>query len=133
MSTAATRIGTEDFMRRSLEPRRRHDVPARFASRESSAELARVRRLPPTRAARPARSRGVFLGGSAYSRLGRRIVNALCIAIAAISIVATVQFAEPAFNAAVVTGNVGPALVASAMRAPAFLTPSRARDRASAP
>jgi hypothetical protein len=56
-----------------------------------------------------------------HSRLGHRIVNALCIAMAAISIVATAQFAEPAFDAAVASGNAGPALVASAMRAPAFL------------
>jgi hypothetical protein len=61
------------------------------------------------------------LGACRHSRLGHWIVNALCIAFAAISIVATAQFAEPAFDAAVVTGNVGPALVASAMRAPAFL------------
>jgi hypothetical protein len=56
-----------------------------------------------------------------HSRLGHRIVNALCIAIAAISIVVAAQFAEPAFDAVVVTGNAGPALVASATRAPAFL------------
>ena len=109
-------------MLRSLEPRRRHNAPARLAARGSSAALAWVRRLPPTRAARPARSRGVFLGASTHPRLGQWIVNALCIAIAAISIVATAQIAEPAFEAAV-TINVGPALVASAMRSPAFLTP----------
>jgi hypothetical protein len=39
----------------------------------------------------------------------------------ALSIVASAEFAGPAFDAAVVSGNVGPALVASAMRAPAFL------------
>lgn len=57
-----------------------------------------------------------------YSRMGHWIVNVLCIAMVAISIAATAQFAAPAFDAAVVTGNVGPALFASAMRAPAFLS-----------
>jgi hypothetical protein len=109
-------------MLRSLEPRRRRDSPARLAARGSSAALAWVRRLPPTRAARPARSRGIFFGARLPSRLGRRIVNALCIAIAVVSIAATAQFAEPAFDAVVVTGNVGPALFASTMRAPAFLS-----------
>ena len=108
-------------MHRSLEPRR-HDVPARSAARGSSAALARVRRLPPTRAARPARSRGVFFGARMHSRLGHWIINALCIALAAVSIVATAQFAEPAFDAALVTGNAGPGLFASAVRAPAFLS-----------
>jgi hypothetical protein len=53
--------------------------------------------------------------------VGHWIVNGLCIAMVALSIVASAEFAGPAFDAAVVSGNVGPALVASAMRAPAFL------------
>jgi hypothetical protein len=114
-------IGHEDLMNRLLEPHRREDTPAAFAARGSSEALARVRQLPPTRAARPARSRGVFFAASVYSRLGHWVVNGLCIAMVALSIVASAEFAGPAFNTAVVSGNVGPALVASAMRAPAFL------------
>ncbi|HEX8010508.1 MAG TPA: hypothetical protein VF814_06180 [Casimicrobiaceae bacterium] len=81
--------------------------------------------MPPTRAARTPRSRGLFFAGGSHSRLGRWIVNALCIALAAVSILAGAQFAEPVINAAAVTGNVGPALFASAMRAPAFVGRAR--------
>jgi hypothetical protein len=108
-------------MNRLLEPRCRQDAPASFAARGSTEALARVHRLPPTRAARPARSRGVFFAASVYSRVGHWVINALCIAMVALSVVASAEFAGPAFDAAVVSGNVGPALVASAMRAPAFL------------
>jgi hypothetical protein len=54
--------------------------------------------------------------------LGHWIVNALCIGMVALSIVASAEFAGPAFDAVVVSGNAGPALFASALRAPAFLT-----------
>jgi Na+/glutamate symporter len=53
--------------------------------------------------------------------VGHWVVNALCIAMVALSVVASAEFAGPAFDAAVVSGNVGPALVASALRAPAFV------------
>lgn len=76
--------------------------------------------LPPTRAARPPRSRGVFLAASAYSRLAHWIVNGLCVALAAVSIVVGVEFAEPVLNGKFVSGNAGPPLVASTMRAPIF-------------
>lgn len=108
-------------MNRLLEPHRQDETPAAFAARGSTEALARARQLPPTRAARPARSRGVFFAASVYSRVGHWVVNALCVAMVAFSIVASVEFAEPALDAAVVNGNVGPALVASALRAPAFL------------
>jgi len=74
--------------------------------------------LPPTRAARPPRSRGIFLEASTHSRFGHRLVNALCIALAAFSILAGAEFAEPLLNGKFVTGNAGPGLVASAMRSP---------------
>jgi hypothetical protein len=45
----------------------------------------------------------------------------VCIAVAAVSIVTSAEFAEPVFNARVVSGNAGPALFASTMRAPAFV------------
>jgi len=76
--------------------------------------------LPPTRAARPPRSRGVFLAASAHSRVAHWIVNALCVALAAVSIVAGAEFAQPVLDGKFVTGNAGPPLVASAMRAPVF-------------
>jgi len=111
----------EDPMSRSLEPLRQHDVAGRSAARSIAAALARVRQLPPTRAARSTRSRGLFFAASTHLRRGRWIVNALCIAIAAVSIVASAEFAEPVFNAKVVSSNAGPALFASTMRAPAFV------------
>jgi hypothetical protein len=83
--------------------------------------LAQSRQLPPTRAARLTRSRGLFFGASTHSRLGRWIVNTLCIVVATISILASAEFAEPVFNARGLSGNAGPALFASTMRAPAFV------------
>jgi hypothetical protein len=74
--------------------------------------------LPPTRAARPPRSRGIFLAASAHSRIGHWVVNALCIALAAVSVLAGAEFAEPLLNGKFVSGNAGPGLVASTMRSP---------------
>jgi hypothetical protein len=74
--------------------------------------------LPPTRAARAPRSRGIFLTAGAHSRVGHWVVNALCIALAAVSILAGAEFAEPLLNGKFVSGNAGPGLVASAMRSP---------------
>jgi hypothetical protein len=53
-------------------------------------------------------------------------VNTLCIALAAVGIVAGAQFAEPFLDAKFVTSNTGPGLVASAMRA-STLVPTRPR------
>jgi hypothetical protein len=121
MNTASTLVGHDDSMRPSLEFLRQHDVAECPAARESSVALAQVRHLPPTRAARLTRSRGLFLGASTHSRLGRWIVNGLCIVVAAVSIVVSAEFAEPVFNTKFVSGNAGPALFASTMRAPAFV------------
>jgi len=49
----------------------------------------------------------------------------LCIAAAAIWIVVGAEFAQPAFNAAAITGNTGPALFASTMQAPSFIVARR--------
>lgn len=87
--------------------------------------------LPPTRAARQTRSRGVFFQRSGASRPGRWIVSALFAAAVTISIVASAHFAEPAFNATVISNNAGPALVASTSQAPAFVAPRRASNRRS--
>ncbi|HET9763612.1 MAG TPA: hypothetical protein VFR50_08865 [Casimicrobiaceae bacterium] len=81
--------------------------------------------LPPTRAARPPRSRGVFLAASAHSRPARWIVNVVCVALAAVSIVAGAEFAQPVLNGRFVGGNAGPPLVASALRAPIFASAHR--------
>lgn len=109
-------------MNRVFEPNPTRDLfRARFAATATPAEAPSAHRLPPTRAARPLRSRGVFLGGRWRSGLGGRVCNALCIAAAALAIAASAHFAEPAFDATVITGNAGPGLLASATRAPAFL------------
>jgi hypothetical protein len=54
------------------------------------------------------------------------VVNVLCIALAAVSILAGAEFAGPLLNGKFVSGNAGPGLVASAMRAP-ILGPARPR------
>lgn len=87
--------------------------------------------LPPTRAARQTRSRGVFFQRSGAARPGRWIVSALFVAAVTVSIVASAHFAEPAFDAAVISNNAGPALVASTSQPPAFVAPRRASSRRS--
>jgi hypothetical protein len=121
MNTTPLFIGREPESRRSFGTRRAGD-PAESVARIALPDHP----LPPTRAARTPRSRGVFLAASAHSRLGYWIVNALCIALAAVSIVAGAEFAEPLLNGKFVSGNVGPGLFASAMRAP-ILGPVRSR------
>jgi len=114
MNTTSIPVGPEPLRLRSAAVRRAPQDPSfRGVSLPDHP-------LPPTRAARPPRSRGVFLAASAHSRLGHWIVNALCIALAAVSIVAGAQFAEPLLNGKFVATNAGPPLVASAMRAPIF-------------
>ena len=54
------------------------------------------------------------------------MVNALCILLAAVGIVAAAQFAEPVLDARFVSSNAGPGLVASAMHA-SILLPTRPR------
>jgi hypothetical protein len=116
MNTTPLFIGQEAASRRSFGTRRVNDPAESVARRITLPDHP----LPPTRAARTPRSRGVFLAASAHSRLGYWIVNALCIAVAAVSIVAGAEFAEPLLNGKFVSGNAGPGLVASAMRAPIF-------------
>jgi hypothetical protein len=59
------------------------------------------------------------------------LLNALFLAAATISIVASAHFAEPVFDAAVISRNVGPGLVASTAQAPAFVAPRRTRGTGS--
>jgi hypothetical protein len=94
----------------------RHALRTLFAAPPS------VHRLPPTRAARPARSRGIFFAGGWHSRLGRWARHAGCIALATLVLATSAHFAVPAFNAAATNGNAGPELLASATRTPSFLT-----------
>jgi len=118
MNTTPLLIGHEPLLRRSFGTRHAPETDRRAQRGVALPDHP----LPPTRAARPPRSRGVFLAASAHSQLGHRLVSVLCIAVAAVSIVAAAEFAEPLLNARFVSANTGPALVASTMRAPAFLT-----------
>ena len=102
-----------------------HPAQAGPDDSDTAASLPPAQPLPPTRAARPARSRGAFFHGGSRSRPGRWIWSALCVAVAAVSIVASAHFAEPAFDAAAISGNAGPALVASTMQAPSFIVARR--------
>jgi len=107
--------------------RRHPEYPATAPPADSGtdASLPPASPLPPTRAARPARSRGAFSRGGGRSRPGRWFLSALCIAAAALWIVAGAEFAQPAFNAVAFTGNTGPALFASTMQAPSFVLARR--------
>ena len=49
----------------------------------------------------------------------------VCVALAAVSIVAGAEFAQPVLNGPFVGGNAGPPLVASALRAPIFASAHR--------
>ncbi len=122
MDAATLMLRPEDAMERAFE-RQVHEIALAkcFAAGGSPLRQPPARRLPPTRAARPARSRGVFFGISWRSRLGHWVSNAACIAAVTLSIAASAQFAQPALNAAASSGNAGPALLASATRAPSFL------------
>ena len=75
--------------------------------------------LPPTRAARPARSRGVFFEGR-LAALVRWVAGGALVAVAAISIAAT---APRVLDAPGVFLNTGPALVAATSKLPAIFSP----------
>jgi len=127
MDAIRPRSKDEEIMDRIIE-RRRVRYPAAPAQPDDSGvtgSLPPARSLPPTRAARPARSRGAFFEGGRGSRKARWILSAVCVAVATISIVASAHFAEPAFDAAAITGNAGPALFASTMQAPSFIVARR--------
>ena len=100
---------------RTPDPRRaRHDAPAAL-------ETSPPRRLPPTRAARFARSRGVFFAGGWHFRAGNWLMNALCVALVTLTVVASAHFAGPVLDAAARVGNAGPELLASTTRTLPFL------------
>jgi hypothetical protein len=86
----------------------------------SAAAAAETSSLPPTRAARPARSRGVFFAEGRFARYVRGAVCAVLVAVTAISIAAT---APRVIDAPVVLLNPGPALVAAASKLPATFAP----------
>ena len=76
--------------------------------------------LPPTRAARPARSRGVFFGEGRFGRVARGAAFAAVVAVTAVSLAAT---APRVIEAPPVRLNPGPALVAAASKLPAMFSP----------
>jgi hypothetical protein len=127
MDTVNSLLPAEDTMQRAFEPHPlRPALRTRFAAPAAALGPALARHLPPTRAARPARSRGVFFGGSWRARLSQWARSAACIAVATLAIAASAHFAQPALDAAASNGNAGPELLASATQTPAFLT-ARAR------
>ena len=127
MDTVNSLLPAEDTMHRAFEPHPlRHAPRTRFAAPAAPLGSEPGLSLPPTRAARPARSRGVFFGGSWRARLSHWARTAACIAVATLAIAASAHFAQPALDAAANNGNAGPELLASATQTPAFLT-ARAR------
>lgn len=114
----------EDAMQRAFERQAAETAPrTRFAAAGSPSGRPPARRLPPTRAARPARSRGVFSGSRWRSGLGHWISTAAYIAVVTLAIAASAHFAQPALDAMARIGNAGPELLASATRAASFLLP----------
>jgi hypothetical protein len=112
----------EDAMQRAFErPPAETALRTRFAAAGSPLGRPPARRLPPTRAARPARSRGVFSGSRWRSGLGHWISTAAYIAVVTLTIAASAHFAQPALDAVARIGNAGPELLASATRAASFL------------
>ena len=99
----------------------RHALRTRFAAACARLGSPPAHRLPPTRAARPARSRGVFFGSRWRSGLGHWISTAAYIAVVTLTIAASAHFAQPALDAVARIGNAGPELLASATRAASFL------------
>jgi len=112
---------TEDTMPRAFDLSRTPDASRTRVDASAGLEGLPPRRLPPTRAARPARSRGVFFAGRGHLRLGHWVMNAACVALATLAVVASAHFAQPVLDAAASTGNAGPELLASATRTPPFL------------
>jgi hypothetical protein len=126
MNATTCTLQDEETMDRIIERRTAdYPAPARFAEPGMVARVPPADPLPPTRAARPARSRGAFLQRGGRSRAGRWILSMVCLAATAVSIVAGAHFVEPAFNAAAVISNSGPALFASTMQAPSFIIARR--------
>ena len=81
-----------------------------------------VASLPPTRAARPARSRGVFLAGRGERGLFRGLISLLCIAVTAVSLLA---IAPRVIDAAVLTANPALELVATTSQLPVAISHPR--------
>jgi len=117
-------------MDRIVEHRRTGD-PARAPGADADSTQPPAHPLPPTRAARPTRSRGIFFQDGQRARRGRWILNTLFVAAATISIVASAHFAKPVFDSAVISGNAGPGLIASTTQAPAFVAPKLGRAHGS--
>ena len=78
--------------------------------------------LPPTRAARLARSRGVFFARHRLARLVRWLGCAVSVALAAIAIAAT---APRVIETPAVLLNPGPAIFAATSMLPAMFAPRR--------
>ena len=93
---------------------------ARSASVAGPGAAPQMSSLPPTRAARPARSRGVFFSGQPLARLARWAACAALVAVAALSIAATVPHV---IDAPAVRLNPGPALFAATSKLPPMFAP----------
>lgn len=122
MDAVTAMFRPEETMQHASEPRpTQSERRACFSPTTTPEGAPPARSFPPTRAARPARSRGVFFLGRWRGRLGRWLANGACVALVALSIAATAHFAEPAFEAVAMNANVGPGLLASATRPPSLL------------
>jgi hypothetical protein len=90
---------------------------------------ASTSRLPPTRAARAPRSRGIFFGrggstGPKKHHVVRASLTALMLGVCGILLAV---FASRSISGVTLNANPGPGIVASASVAPAFMTPLKRR------
>jgi hypothetical protein len=105
-------IARESLPRGRFELRELHATDRRVSGSARRDAPSRRYRLPPTRAARSSRSRGVFFAP------GKRLLSAVVIAAALFTLAAMLGTTK-VVDSATFNANAGPRLVASASLAPA--------------
>jgi len=120
VARASTLPGPGDFesdQARSTEPmQREHQLRSKL-------------RLPPTRAARPTRKRGVFLGAQSALDKPRHVrVSKVTLALAVAAITSVLVVSAPSVvTDTAVAANHGLALIGAASVPPSFIEPSKRR------
>ncbi len=125
-----TRIHSSTTMRSLHDPIAVNGEDWQTVVHAPATELPSGTRLPPTRAARTPRSRGVFLAAVEPRRGGRaRRWGDLAIAVLAVAVVAVssalIMGAPATIMGVTLSFNPGPAIVGAASVPPAFMEPSK--------
>jgi hypothetical protein len=108
----------------------RTDAERSFDDLHRAHQLSNDLRLPPTRAARQPRSRGVFSAGAGQRPERRKLrkagVSIAAVAVAIVAIASALIVAAPAMVMGTgVSANPGPAIVGAASVPPAFIEPAK--------